>query len=234
MGSLQDLVTNKYGFDLTEQQEDMVIRDLELIIEANATINLTRIVSWDSAMCRHIEDSLAGVPYVLATPDGLYGDLGTGGGFPGIPMAIVTGRKTLLVDSVQKKMRVLDGVIHELGLSNQVSTYAGRIEDLAKQRRGEFAVLTARALSSLPSLLELASPLLKLHGRLVCYKANPSDAEMESMRKIVRKLGFSLPEMHQFDLEDGSHRTIMVFQKVSKASISLPRRIGLAQNEPLA
>ena len=143
---------------LDEQTRDQLDRYLELILEANKGINLTRIDSLEQARILHIEDSLSALTELSAAPEGLYGDLGSGGGFPGIPLAIASGRQTVLVDSVQKKMRALESVIAELGLSDQVSTYAGRIEDLSIERKAEFSVLTARALSRLDSLLELASP----------------------------------------------------------------------------
>ena len=107
---------------MNEAQQDLIRRHLELIIEANKTTNLTRIDSLEDGMLLHVEDSLSGLPEINAAPEGLYGDLGTGGGFPGIPLAIVTGRATILADSVGKKTRVLDGVIQELGLRNQVTT----------------------------------------------------------------------------------------------------------------
>lgn len=125
---------------LDEQTRDQLDRYLELILEVNKGINLTRIDSLEQARILHIEDSLSALTELSAAPEGLYGDLGSGGGFPGIPLAIASGRQTVLVDSVQKKMRALESVIAELGLSDQVSTYAGRIEDLSIERKAEFSV----------------------------------------------------------------------------------------------
>ena len=140
--------------------EDLFKRHLELVIEANRTTNITRISSWEDGMVLHVQDSLLGLDALNACPEGRYADIGTGAGYPGIPLAIETGRPTLLVDSVQKKVQILDGFIEELGLEN-VSTYAGRIEDLGREQAGQFAAISARALSKLSILLELSSPLLK-------------------------------------------------------------------------
>ena len=105
---------------------------------------------------------------------------------------VLTGRETLLVDSVKKKVRALEPVAEELGVGDRLSTYGGRIEDLALERPKGFSVLTARALSSLGSLLELASPLLRKSGRLVCYKAQPTEEELEIAFGIMKPLGFEL------------------------------------------
>lgn len=233
MATLCETMEEKHGIALTEDQERMLMQDLHAVMEINKVMNLTRIVSEESGVVLHLEDSLTGLPYVNAAPTGLYGDLGTGGGFPGIPLAVMTGRKTMLVDSVQKKVKSLEGVAASLGLGDAVSTYGGRIEDLALEKKGAFSVLTARALSALPSLMELAAPLLKMHGRLVCYKAKPSDEELQDACDLQGLLGLEIVEDHGFFLSDGSERRIIVFEKVSKPHIKLPRRVGMAQKNPL-
>ncbi len=170
----------------------------------------------------------------MEAPQGLYGDLGTGGGFPGIPLAIVTGRDTVLVDSVQKKIKVLDDIVAQLGLSAQITSFAGRIEDLALVQKNSFSLLTARALSQLNSLLELASPLLRKHGRLVCYKAHVSDEELALAADLESMLGMKLISRRSFTLSDDlTYREILVYEKVSHPRIKLPRRVGLAQKKPL-
>ena len=233
MGKLRDIMSQMHGIDITEQQESLLFDDLHAIMEVNKTMNLTRILSEEDGMVLHLEDSVLGLPYVQQAPDGLYADLGTGGGFPGIPLCILTGRETVLVDSVKKKVRALEPVAEQLGVGERLSTYSGRIEDLAVERAGEFSVLTARALSSLGALLELSSPLLQQGGRLVCYKAQPSDEELEIAFGIMEPLGFKLVCDEAHELSDGSHRRIFVFEKVGKPYIELPRRIGLAQRSPL-
>lgn len=233
MLSLGKVMHDVHGIEVSEEQEALLFKDLRAVMEINKTMNLTRIVSEESAAVLHLEDSLTGLPYVNRAPEGLYGDLGTGGGFPGIPLAIMTGRNTLLVDSVQKKVKSLEGVAASLGLEGRVTTYGGRIEDLALEKKGQFAVLTARALSALPSLMELAVPLLKMHGRLVCYKAKPSEEEMDDARSLEGLLGLHMVCNDHFTLSDGSERRMIVFEKVEKPHIKLPRRVGMAQKNPL-
>ena len=109
----------------------------------------------------------------------------------------------------------------------------GRIEDLAKDQPENFSVITARALSSLSSLLELASPLLKINGHLICYKSQDIDDELMHAKTVCNKFGMKFIEVQNFTLSDGvTHRSIVVFEKTSKPSISLPRRVGMAQKKP--
>ncbi|MEC4184494.1 16S rRNA (guanine(527)-N(7))-methyltransferase RsmG [Adlercreutzia sp. R21] len=213
---------------------DLAQQYLDLVLEANKTINLTRITNRDEAEVLHLEDSLVGLDEVNEAPAGLYGDLGSGGGFPGVPLALATGRETVLVDSVKKKMAVVSQLIDQLGLSNQITTCDDRIEDLALDRPGSFSVLTARALSRLVSLLELSSPLLVRGGRLVCYKAQVSDEELNEALAVQDLLGMKLISERKTLLSDGeTARTILVFEKMARARLKLPRRVGAAQKTPL-
>lgn len=217
-----------------DQTMSLMQRYLDSILEANKVTNLTRITDGEQARLLHIEDSLVGLPEVNEAPTGLYGDLGSGGGFPGVPLALATGRKTLLVDSVKKKMAIVQSALDDLSLSEQISTSSERIEDLPLEYKEKFAVLTARALSKLVSLIELASPLLKNGGRLVCYKAQLSSEEPEEALAVQDLVGMKMISQREICLSDGeTTRTIVVFEKIGKSRIKLPRRIGLAQKQPL-
>ena len=217
-----------------DQTMSLMQRYRDSILEANKVTNLTRITDGEQARLLHIEDSLVGLPEVNEAPTGLYGDLGSGGGFPGVPLALATGRKTLLVDSVKKKMAIVQSALDDLSLSEQISTSSERIEDLPLEYKEKFAVLTARALSKLVSLIELASPLLKNGGRLVCYKAQLSSEELEEALAVQDLVGMKMISQREICLSDGeTTRTIVVFEKIGKSRIKLPRRIGLAQKQPL-
>lgn len=217
-----------------DQTMSLMQRYLDSILETNKVTNLTRITDGEQARLLHIEDSLVGLPEVNEAPTGLYGDLGSGGGFPGVPLALATGRKTLLVDSVKKKMAIVQSALDDLSLSEQISTSSERIEDLPLEYKEKFAVLTARALSKLVSLIELASPLLKKGGRLVCYKAQLSSEELEEALAVQDLVGMKMISQREICLSDGeTTRTIVVFEKIGKSRIKLPRRIGLAQKQPL-
>ena len=219
---------------LTSQQQEAILTHLDCVMEANKITNLTRIDDKESALILHVEDSLSALAEIEDSPLGLYGDMGTGAGYPGIPLAIATGRKTMLIDAREKKVKVLNGIIETLHLTDQVSTYAGRVELLARKKPGAFTVLTARALAKLSVLLELASPLLAKKGCLICYKAQISDEELNDAMRVQSIVGMTLKSDRSFVLSDGvTKRRIVVFEKTGKPQIKLPRLEGKAQKDPL-
>lgn len=206
--------------ELQIEQRKLLDLHLELVLKENERSNLTRIVDWQQGQLLHIEDSLVGLQEFEDAPSGRAADLGSGGGFPGIPLAIVSGRPIMLVDSVTKKTTALDRMIEELGLEGQVSTYTGRSEELALEMPESFAVITARALSS-------------LGGQLICYKAAVEAEELEQAAGLEEKLGMKLVSMRTTQLSDnGTNRTILVYEKVGEPMVSLPRRPGMAQKRP--
>lgn len=216
-------------------QQLLFERHLSLVIEANRKVNLTRISSVEEGRLLHIEDSLVAYPEIANAPEGDYADLGTGAGFPGIPISIVTKRHTTLVDSVQKKVAVLDNIVNSLGLSNQIDTFAGRIEDLSTQAPEKYTVISARALSTLPSLLELSVPLLQENGHLVCYKAQIEENEIETAALLEEKLRMKLISDRKVLLSDGNtQRRILVFEKTGQPLVKLPRKLGMAQKRPFS
>lgn len=218
--------------ELQIEQRKLLDLHLELVLKENERSNLTRIVDWQQGQLLHIEDSLVGLQEFEKAPSGRAADLGSGGGFPGIPLAIASGRLIMLVDSVAKKTTALDRMIEELGLEGQVSTYTGRSEELALEMP-ESCSYHCRALSSLPSLLELAVPLLSLGGQLICYKAAVEAEELEQAAGLEEKLGMKLVSLRTTQLSDNeTNRTILVYEKVGEPMVSLPRRPGMAQKRP--
>jgi 16S rRNA (guanine527-N7)-methyltransferase len=214
-----------------DMHTDLLHKHLNLVIEANKTTNITRIDSFEEGVKLHIQDSLVGLEEVNKAPQGSYVDIGSGAGYPGIPLAIETGRETLLVDSVGKKTAILNSFIKDLELTN-VKTYTGRIEDLGKQKKEKFSVVTARALAKTSVLMELASPLLKEGGLLVCYKALMDESELAHALELQDILAMKYVSDRTVTLEDKTRR-ILVFKKEGKPTIKLPRKVGMAQKHPL-
>ena len=212
-------------------REDLLKRHLELVIEANKTTNITRISTWDEGMLLHVQDSLVGLPELREAPEGRMVDIGSGAGYPGIPLAIESGRSTLLADSVGKKTTILASMVQTLGLDN-VDVYTGRIEDLAREEPASFAAVTARALAQLSILMEFASPLLQEGGRLICNKANVSDEEMEHALSLQNRLAMKLVSDRIVELGK-NHRRIICFEKTGTPHVKLPRKTGFAQKRPL-
>lgn len=219
--------------NITPGEREKLEKHLSLVIEANTRTNITRIDTWDQGWLLHVEDSLIGLPEVGDAPDGKLADLGSGAGYPGIPLAITTGREVTLVESVGKKASLLSDFVDEIGLSSEVTVFAGRAEELARTHPGEYAVITARALSSIPSLMELASPLLTQGGRLVCYKSPEIEEELSTAMVLQEKLAMTFKGRRDVTLSDASTpRSIVVFEKHGEPTVKLPRREGQAQRKP--
>ncbi len=215
--------------------DDIMQRHLDLVLEENETTNITAITDRRKAEVLHIEDSLLGMPELADAPDGRYADIGSGGGFPGIPLAVATRRETTLIESVKRKARILERFRDVLGLSSYVEVYHGRCEEISRERPQSYAVVTARAVGKLPSLMELASPLLIQGGRLVCYKAESPLEELERALRCSGKLGMEVVSVRSSFLSGGcGERTLIAFEKIRDPEIPLPRRNGMAQKRPYA
>jgi len=220
------------GIDATPEQGASLLRHLELVYETNQALNLTAIPRGD-AVPMHVLDSLSSLPFVASAPDGRLADLGSGAGFPGIPLAIMTGREVALVESVRKKATFLERVSEDLCL--KATVHAVRAEELAQQQSGAFSVVTARALSALPSIVELAAPLLGAGGLLVCLKGEPTDEELSRGDRVALKCGMKRTAAQSVSVPGVSGaRTLVVYAKTGTPSVKLPRRNGMAQRQPLA
>jgi 16S rRNA (guanine527-N7)-methyltransferase len=219
---------------ISEKQANLLLAHFLYVQDQNKRLNLTRIQDEGKGLVLHIEDSLSALPELEGAPDGALVDLGSGGGYPGIPLAIVSGRPCTLVEATQKKAQVLQEFINGEGLGAQIRVEATRIEELARIRAARFAAASARALSSLPALMELAAPLLQEQGVLIAYKGRPEDQELEDARSLEHELGMRISDSRSFALSDGSTvRTIIPITKIAPALRPLPRRNGQAQRHPL-
>lgn len=220
-------------FDKLDIDKQEKIRSyLELVIEKNKELNLTRIDTEEKGMLLHIEDSLSCLDE-FCNMDGEFLDIGTGGGFPGVPLAIASNRTGVLIDSVQKKARAVQEMIEELGLNNQIQARGIRSEELALEVGERFTTIVARAVSSLPAVMELAAPLLVMDGELIALRGKEDEVDLEAIDTIAEKLGLETISKRHIYINETYERTIYVFKKVSQAMIKLPRRNGMAQKRPL-
>jgi len=221
-----------FGIEHTGEQVSALERHLQLVANANASFNLTTIPS-EQSVALHVMDSIAALPFLTTAPAGEFADLGSGAGFPGIPLAVLTGRHLTLVESVKKKAVFLESVIGELRL--EATVRGVRAEELAGERPGAFAAVTARAVSSLPSLVELAAPLLAQDGLLICLKGAPDESELDRGDVVARRCGMTRVETVQVEVPGvEARRTIVVYRRKGSPGVSLPRRNGMAQRQPLA
>lgn len=225
---------SRLSLELDDQVKDKLLFYLDLVIEKNKVLNLTRITSFEDAVVLHLEDSLS-ILEVFRQTSGHYLDIGTGAGFPGIPLGIATDRKGVLLDSVKKKAAAVQGFIDALDLGDRLSATGLRSEELAKQRRGFFGVVTARAVSSLPAVEELATPLLCKGGKLIAMRGIDSDEDIDNAKKAAKLLGLTLVDRKVFAIgPEGEYtRSICVFEKTRKSTVKLPRHPGYASKKPL-
>ncbi|MBR2521603.1 MAG: 16S rRNA (guanine(527)-N(7))-methyltransferase RsmG, partial [Coriobacteriales bacterium] len=164
------------GIECSPAQAELLLKHLDLVIAKNKELNLTRIDSIEDGIYLHVIDSLL-CARKLSVVHGIESvlDLGTGGGFPGIPLAIMLDTKVTLLDSIQKKISAVDGFIHALGLDDRCAAKCSRSEDLARTASESFDLVVSRAVAQLNVLIEYASPLLATGGMLCALKANLSD-----------------------------------------------------------
>ena len=226
----------RLGLSPNEQLVLQLTHYLELLIRKNQELNLTSIATFREAVILHIEDSLAVLPE-FAGRTGQFCDIGTGGGVPGIPLALASGRRGVLLDSVQKKAAAVQGFIAQLGLDEQLMGVGERSELYAGRHAGEFDTVVARAVSSLVVVQELATPLLEDGGVLIAMRGFEDEDAVERAKQASTKLGLELVEQREFSIgpvDTSYHRSVFVFQKTSEPAVKLPRRPGMATKRPLA
>ncbi len=227
-----------YGIRANENQLTRLLTHLDLVVEKNKIINLTRIIDPAEAIIRHTVDSLLLLPTIerLGISTELrFVDIGTGAGFPGIPLTIMTESKGLLIDSVGKKVAAVNEFCKALGLDHLVQGKAIRAEELARSSARSFDIVTARAVAELGVLLEYASPLLKKNGHMVVSKARITEEEIAHGEKVGDIVGLHLVSRETFELpNDQGHREILAYVHDTKSRVKLPRNTGMAKHHPLA
>ena len=222
----------EFGIVLDERQAVLMLRHLDLMLEKNKDLNLTRITEPSAAVRLHDLDSILLAPYL--TTEDRFLDVGTGAGFPGVPLAIASGAKGTLLDSLHKRMDAVSIFVRELGLEGQLEVVAERAENFAKQRRGEYDVVVARAVAQVGVLLEYATPFLSTDGRVVISKGDPSDEEFAVGEDVAQLCGLENVSRETLELPEGSgQRTILVYKRVVDPKIRLPRKPGMATKRPL-
>ena len=226
----------KYEITLTEKQKEQFITYFEMLIEKNKVMNLTAITEFDEVLEKHFLDSVSLTQVCDLNKNLSVIDLGTGAGFPGIPLKIAYPHlKVTLLDSLQKRIKFLDEVVMQLGLT-EVETIHGRAEDFARpsMKRELYDVCVSRAVANLASLSEYCLPYVKVGGYFVPYKSGKVDEELEESKKAVFLLGGKIEEEVKFNLPDSDiSRSLIKIKKVSSTPKKYPRKSGLATKEPI-
>ena len=224
------------GVKVSPAQAEQFQIYLDLLLERNTVMNLTAITDPEEAVIKHFVDSL----YIVKVNgfDNVTSiiDVGTGAGFPGIPLKIVFPEiKITLLDSLNKRIKFLNAVIDELELEN-IETIHGRAEDFSKKEdyREQYDLCVSRAVANLATLSEYCLPYVKVGGCFIPYKSGEIDEELNNSKKAVQILGGKIEEVVKFQLPDTDiGRSFVKIKKNKNTAKKYPRKAGLPAKEPL-
>lgn len=222
------------GISLNETQIKQFLDYYELLVETNKVMNLTAITEFDEVIEKHFLDSLSLCRIYDLNREIRVLDLGTGAGFPGVPLKIAFPQiRLVLADSLNKRIKFLENVVGELSLQN-VSCVHGRAEEMGrnKEYREQFDLCVSRAVANLSSLSEYCIPFVKEGGAFISYKSGEIEEEANAAKKAISVLGGELREIYKFDLYE-QKRSFVIIDKKKKTPKAYPRKAGTPTKEPL-
>ena len=222
------------GIDFYVEQLDKFYKYMELLIEWNQKINLTAIIEPEEIILKHFIDSITILKYI--EKDAKIVDVGTGAGFPGIPVSIMRpDLKITLVDSLNKRLIFLQEVIKELNLEN-IEIIHSRAEEFGqnKKYRESFDIATSRAVANLSTLSEYLIPLVKIGGKVISMKAADANNEINDAKNAIEILGGKINKIDEFNLPNSDiGRTIILINKEKSTPNKYPRKPGTPSKEPI-
>lgn len=222
------------GILLDEKQIKQFYQYQQILLEWNEKINLTAIIQQEEIILKHFIDSLTIVKYIEKNKRLI--DVGTGAGFPAIPLKIIReDMEIVLLDALNKRILFLNEVIHQLKLS-KIQTMHARVEDLGKNKkyRESFDYATSRAVANLATLSEYLMPLVKLNGICICMKGSSVGDEIKQSQKAISVLGGTIGLVDKFQLPKSNiDRNIIVLKKEKLTPLKYPRKAGLPSKDPI-
>lgn len=235
-----DILKNSFrniNIELSEKQINQFIRYYELLIEKNKVMNLTAITEYKDVVIKHFVDSLLVNDVLDFNNVKSVIDVGTGAGFPGIPIKIIYPHiKITLLDSLNKRINFLKETVNEIGC-NEVEFIHGRAEELGhvEKYREKYDLCVSRAVANLSTLSEYCLPFIKIGGKFVSYKASDIDEEVRLAKNAINKLGGKISNTYTLILpsDERIERNFVVIDKVSIMSNKYPRKAGIPSKEPL-
>lgn len=227
-------LAGRAGRSLDDSQIAAADRFIALLLEQNVKMNLTRISDRAAAEVQHVGDALTLLPYI-PTGEIRLADIGSGGGVPGIPLAIaLPPARIILVESTGKKARFLQHVVDELKLSN-VRVISDRAEKIARTSdRASFDIVTARAVGAINWLAEWCLPLTKVGGKVLAMKGARAEGELVEAANAIRLLGGGPPKVHPVDLPGTEHHVIVEIEKTAETDGKYPRNPTTTRGKPIA
>lgn len=224
------------GIELNEQQIEQFNKFYEMMVEWNKVMNLTGITEYDEVVEKHFIDSLSIAKVIDMSQVKRVIDIGTGAGFPGVPLKIAYPHlEVTLLDSLNKRIKFLNAVIEQTGLE-KIKTIHGRAEDYAKQSdyREKYELCVSRAVANLATLSEYCLPYVAVNGRFISYKSGEIDSEVNESKKAIQILGGKLAKVEKFQLTGTDiGRSFVIIKKVKTTGKKFPRKAGLPSKEPL-
>lgn len=221
---------------LTDRQQEQFLLYYEMLLEWNQVMNLTAITEYEEVMKKHFTDSLSLVKAMELTGSLTLIDVGSGAGFPAVPLKIVfPNLKVTLLDSLNKRIRFLQALTEKLGLTG-IEALHGRAEDLAKQKnmREQFDVCVSRAVANMTVLSEYCLPFVKVGGKFAAYKSEKSEEEIAEAEDAIERLGGKVERQVKMYLPHSDiFRNIFIIGKVRETPKEFPRKAGTAAKEPL-
>lgn len=226
----------QFNVTLSDVQIQQFITYYEMLIEKNKVMNLTAITEYEDVVYKHFVDSISAVKYFDFSKIESLIDLGTGAGFPGVPLKIVLpDLKICLADSLNKRIIFLTEVIDKLGL-DQITAVHGRAEDLGRKKdyREKFDVCVSRAVANLSTLTEYCSPFVKKNGYFISYKSGNIDDEVSGCENAFNRLNCSPESIERFNIEGtDSNRSLIIIKKYDHTEKMFPRKSGTPSKKPL-
>ena len=227
---------SEFSIELSEHQLHQFYQYFELLVEWNKVMNLTAITELEDVVTKHFVDSLSLVKAVSDLSDEKILDMGTGAGFPGIPLKIAFPELEItLLDSLNKRINFLNEVIGQLQLG-EIQAVHGRAEDYGRDKlyREQYDYCVSRAVANLSTLSEYCMPYVKIGGAFIPYKSGKIEEELNQAKGAVKLLGGKIEEVVTFVLpKTDVERSFVIVRKTEGTSKKYPRKAGLPSKEPL-